>query len=40
MVSVQLGINFTHPRSVINESEDLFFSRNHQGVEVVRLKTQ
>lgn len=36
---LKLGIYFKHPRSVVNESEDLFFSRNHQGVEVVRLKT-
>ena len=35
---LKLGINFSHPRSVVNESEDLFFSRNHQGLEVIRVK--
>lgn len=36
---LKLGINFSHPRSVINGSEDLFFGRNQMGVEVVRTKT-
>ncbi len=36
---LKLGINFSHPRSVINGSEDLFFGRNQMGLEVVRLKT-
>lgn len=35
----KLGINFSHPRSVINGSEDLFFGRNQMGIEVVRIKT-
>lgn len=37
---LKLGINLAHPRSVINESEELNLSRNHQGVEVVRIKPQ
>lgn len=36
---LKLGINFSHPRSVVNSSEDLFFGRNQMGVEVVRTKT-
>jgi len=35
----KLGINFSHPRNVVNGSEGLFFGRNQIGVEVVRLKT-
>ncbi len=35
----KLGINFSHPRSVINGSEDLFFGRNQMGLEVIRIKT-
>lgn len=37
---LKLGLNFLHPRSVVNESNELFFGRNQQGVEVVRIKTQ
>jgi len=37
---LKLGINFAHPRSVVNESRELFFSRNPQGVEVVRIRKQ
>ncbi len=36
---LKLGINFSHPRSVVIDSEDLSFGRNQIGVEVVRLKT-
>lgn len=34
---LKLGINFAHPRSVINGSNELYFTRSQQGVEVVRL---
>lgn len=36
---LKLGINFSHPRSVINGSEELFFGRNQMGLEVIRIKT-
>lgn len=36
---LKLGINFSHPRSVVNMSKELFFSRNQQGVEVIRLRS-
>lgn len=36
---LKIGINFSHPRSVVNGSEDLFFGRNQMGLELVRLKT-
>jgi len=36
---LKLGINLSHPRSVVNSSEDLFFGRKQMGLEVVRLKT-
>ncbi|NLI08746.1 MAG: hypothetical protein GX457_16905 [Thermotogaceae bacterium] len=35
----KLGINFSHPRNVVNDSEDLFFGRNQMGLEVIRIKT-
>jgi len=35
----KLGIYFSHPRNVVNCSEDLFFGRNQMGIEVVRIKT-
>lgn len=35
----KLGIGFSHPRSVIDDSEELYFSRNQMGVEVIRIKT-
>jgi hypothetical protein len=37
---LKLGINFTHPRSVVNQSEDLVFSRNDRGLEVVRTRQE
>ena len=36
---LKLGINFSHPRSVINGSEELFLGRNQMGLEVIRIKT-
>jgi hypothetical protein len=33
----KLGINFLHPRNVVNTSEELTMGRNHMGVEVVRM---
>jgi hypothetical protein len=34
----KLGINFAHPRRAIIDSEEMIFSRNQQGVEVIRVR--
>ena len=35
----KLGINFSHPRNAVNDSEDLYFGRDQMGLEVIRIKT-
>jgi hypothetical protein len=35
----KLSIRFSHPRTVVDGSEDLFFGRNQMGQEVIRIKT-